>query len=314
MIIFLVATDHRYTHQRLLNEMGGPAVSLVCYPEFFNRTQTPPGTYIFTDFDRLNFWQLEVAAEAFRVIKSSGSFALNDPARVRQRFALLRQLQREGINQFGVYRIEAGEMPERYPVFLRNESSHRGSISRLITDSQSLKAAIDEVLTKGLVPERHLIAVEYAADPITEGLFRKMAAFRIGDRIVPTVSVHERSWNVKYGERGVAGENIYQDENKQIRTNPYEKELMRAFTTANIEYGRADFALVHRSVQIYEININPALPREDSLHPSISRRDSKAYSWNQYISALKAIDRPGGSAISLDGPKLLQWRTDFGSP
>jgi hypothetical protein len=314
MIIFLVAAGHRYTHQRLLAETGGPAVSLVYYHEFFDSRQVPPATYIFTDFDRLNYWQLEVAAEAFRVIKSSGSFALNDPARVRQRYALLRQLQREGINRFGVYRIEAGEMPERYPVFLRNECSHGRPISPLIADSYSLKAAIDEVLTKGEVPERHLIAVEYAAEPISEGLFRKLAAFRIGDRIVPTASVHEKSWIVKYGERGVAGEDLYQEENELIRTNPYEKELTRAFATANIEYGRADFAIVDGSVQIYEINTNPSLPREDFSHPSISRRDSKVYSWTQYVSALRAIDRTGESAISLDGPKLRRWRTFFGSP
>ncbi len=146
MIIFLVAADHRYTHQRLLTETGGPAVSVACYHEIFAKPQAPAATYIFTDFDRLNFWQLEVAAEAFRVIKSAGSLALNDPARVRQRYALLRRLQREGINRFGVYRIEAGEMPEHYPVFLRSEDSHRGPVSGLIADSQSLKDAIAEII------------------------------------------------------------------------------------------------------------------------------------------------------------------------
>ena len=314
MIIFLVAAGHRYTHLRLLSETGGPAVSVACYHEILAKPQVPTGTYIFTDFDRLNFWQLEVAAEAFRAIKSSGSLALNDPVRVRQRYALLRQLQREGINRFGVYRIAAGEMPERYPVFLRSKSSHRGPVSGLIADSHALKAAIDDVLAKGAVPEHHLIAVEYAAEPIAEGLFRKLAAFRVGDRIIPTPSVHERSWIAKDGERGVAGEALYQEEKELLRANPYRELLTRAFTLANIEYGRVDFGIVAGNVQIYEINTNPALPQAGSEHPSAARRESRDCSWKEYVSALQAIDRTGGSAIALDGPNLQRWRTVFGSP
>ena len=314
MIIFLVTADHRYTHQRLLTETGGPDVAILFYHELFANAQVPAGTYVFTDFDRFSFWQLEVATETFRVIKSSGSLTLNDPGRVRQRYALLRQLQREGINRFGVYRVEAGEMPERYPVFLRSEDSHQGPVSELLADSDALKAAIDDVLTKGEVPERHLIAVEYAAEPTPEGVFRKMAAYRIGDRIVPTPAVHQRSWIAKEGERGAASEALYRQENEEMRSNPFRDVLMRAFSIANIEYGRADFSMVAGNVQIYEINTNPALPQGNIQHPSEARRDSREYSWKEYISALRAIDTTGGSAITLEGPKLQRWRTVFGGP
>jgi hypothetical protein len=149
------------------------------------------------------------------------------------------------------------------------------------------------VLTRGEVPERHLIAVEYAAEPIAEGIFRKLAAYRIGDRIVPTPAVHQRSWIAKEGERGVVSETLYEHENNELHTNPYCDVLMRAFTIANIEYGRADFSIVNGRVQIYEINTNSALPDGGVQHPSPARRDSLEYSWKEYVSALRAIDGTG---------------------
>jgi hypothetical protein len=307
MITFLVAAGHRKTHRRLLAGGDGPPVSVRCYHELFARRRIGRGTYVFTDFDRLDFWELELAAEAFRVIRTAGATALNDPARVRQRYALLRAMQREGINRFGAYRIEAGEMPERYPVFLRNESAHGGALTDLLPDADALHAATDDLVTKG-VPVRHLIAVEYAAEPLEAGIFRKMAAFRIGDRIAPTPSVHDRSWKAKIGERGLAGEVFYEEENEFLRSNPYRDVLMRAFSLANIEYGRADFGVVEGAVQVYEINTNPALPGNDVSHPSAMRRDSRDYSWNEYLAGLHAIDTSGGPAIVLDTPKLAQRR------
>jgi hypothetical protein len=240
----------------------------------------------------------------------------NDPARTRQRYSLLRRLNREGINKFDVYRIEIGEMPERYPVFLRTESSHAGPVSGLLNDKASLQSAIVDALASG-IPERHLIAVEYAAEPLADGIFRKMAAFRVGNRIVPTTSVHGRSWIAKQGERGAAGEALYQQENQMLRSNPHASALMRAFTLANIEYGRADFGLVGGDVQIYEINTNPALPAGKGSHPSKMRRDSQNYCWDQYMAALWEIDTSGGNPISLRAPKVdqrrrkLSWRPSY---
>jgi hypothetical protein len=313
MITFLVGADHRITHQRLVTEKDGPAVSVLYYHQLFSKREVPRGTYVFTDFDRLNFWDLEVAGEAFAVIRSAGCLALNDPARARQRYALLRRLRREGINAFGVYRIEAGEMPERYPVFLRNEAAHGGPLSQLLHNAGALQSAIDEALAGG-VPERHLLAVEYAAEPLANGIFRKMSAYRVADRIVPTTSVHDRSWIAKQGERGIAGEALYREESELLRSNPYAEVLMRAFKLGNIEYGRADFGIVGGKVQIYEINTNPMLPAPDIPHPFQIRRENRKHSWAEYVSALRTIDTDGGHAIPLHTPKVshrrwqLRWR------
>ena len=137
MITFLVAAGHRKTHRRLLTEPGGLRVAVRCYHEILAKRSTTQGTYIFTDFDRLDFWGLELAGEVFRVLTAAGARTLNDPARARQRYALLRGLHNAGINRFGVYRVEADEMPERYPVFLRNESAHEGPLSDLLPDAES---------------------------------------------------------------------------------------------------------------------------------------------------------------------------------
>lgn len=306
MITFLVAAGHRKTHRSLLEESGGPQAAVRCYHELFARRRTRLGTYVFTDFDRLDFWELELAADAFRLITSAGARALNDPARVRQRFALLRRLFCEGINRFGVYRIEAGELPKQYPVFLRHESGHGGPLTDLLPNVDALRLAADELLAGG-VPERHLVAIEYAAEPTRTGIFRKLAAFRIGDQIVPTISVHDRSWRSKIGERGLAGEELYAEENALLRANPFRDVLMRAFEIARIEYGRADFGLVDGAVQIYEINTNPALPIMRNF-PSATRKDSAEFTWRSYIDALSEIDTASEGTIFLDSVKLIRRR------
>src|SRR5690242_15742486 len=99
------------------------------YHRAFSSPRLPRATYIFGDMDRLGFWELELSARLYRVLRAAGMRTLNDPALVKQRFALLRALNRERRNHFQVYRVDDGERPGRFPVFLRTESAHRGTQS-----------------------------------------------------------------------------------------------------------------------------------------------------------------------------------------
>ncbi|MCC6984034.1 MAG: hypothetical protein IT535_12235 [Bauldia sp.] len=312
MLIFVTATGHEFTNRKALREEGAPRSVRTSYASLLNTARLARGTYIFTDFDRLGPRELQFAAELYRKVAAAGWPVANDPARVRQRYAMLRHLRAAGINGFGAYRLESGEMPERYPVFLRNECDHFGPLTDLLPDREAMLEAAGKLIAAGH-PERNLIAVEYAAEPIGPDLYRRLGAFRIGDRIVPTVSAHELHWKAKRGTKGIARQSDYDEEHAHVRDNPFREALMAAFEAARIDYGRADFGLVGGRVQIYEINTNPALGDGVSDHPFPIRNESLRLARRNYVEALAAIDVPVGGPewISLSGSSLREraaWR------
>ena len=141
------------------------------------------------------------------------------------------------------------------------------------------------------------------AAPAGSELFRKQAAYRVGDAIFQATSVHNSDWIAKVGRKGIAGETLYREEAELLRANPHREVLERAFDIARIDYGRLDFGVVDGAVQVYEINTNPNMS-PPKAHPSPIRAASTAMVWRTYLDALAAIDRlPEGvpAEISLDG-------------
>src|SRR4030095_3452020 len=92
MICFVCTAAHNYTFDRLLAFAGLPKVKVWTYDRLFRARSLPRATWIFTDFDRLNFWELELAARFHRNLVGAQQTVLNDPATVAQRFSLLRRL------------------------------------------------------------------------------------------------------------------------------------------------------------------------------------------------------------------------------
>jgi hypothetical protein len=289
MIIFVVGCGHKYTHACLCEQVVRPSVSILSYDELWRSRILSRATYIFTDFDRLNFWELQLAALTYNSVARAGWQPLNNPAQSRQRYALLLRLYDAGINHFGIYRVEGAQMPSRYPVFLRNECAHEGPLTGLLFKEEELQSAIKGLIAAGH-PERHLLIIEYAAEPIRPNLYRKYTMYRMGDRVFPGTCVHEDTWMAKTGKRGIAGQELYDEENAMMQQNPHGDLLRRVFDIAQIEYGRADFGIVGEKVQIYEINTNPQLADHVESHPFRTRNESHLLFWQSYVDGLAAID------------------------
>ncbi|HET6619217.1 MAG TPA: hypothetical protein VFG64_04710 [Dongiaceae bacterium] len=308
MICFICTAAHSYTFRKYLPLFAGvPAFQVWSYDRLFRARSLPRATWIFTDFDRLNFWELELAARLYRNVVGAGQRALNDPAIVAQRFSLLRRLYRAGFNRFNVWSIEAEEWPERYPVFLRTQSAHRGALSELIPDRTSLEGVIEAALAKGR-PRRELMIVEYCAEPVREDLFRKLAMYRVGPTMVANLCVHQSKWVAKDGEKGIAGQELYDDEYRIIEENRHGEELRPAFDLGGIEFGRADFGLVGGRPQVYEINTNPTIVVMRK-HPFPIRIAASRLFEDKLAAALAAIDTPaGGMPIKVKGTVLREQR------
>jgi hypothetical protein len=93
-IIFLTQESHRFTHQALTGPFSKVDVRVRDYQWLLNKSRLPKGCYVFTDRERMAPWELRVYAEIYRHINRSGPAyrAINDPARMLNRYALLRAL------------------------------------------------------------------------------------------------------------------------------------------------------------------------------------------------------------------------------
>lgn len=305
MIVAITTAPHRYTLRRL-KRCRAFRFRVVSYQRVFQSASLPKATYVFTDFDRLNSWELELAAHLFREIVGQGGRALNDPGRVRQRYSLLRTLNQKGLNDFNAWRVEESPKTHRFPVFLRMESGHLGVISDLLYSQQQVDRAIEEALSQGY-PRREMILVEYCAEPVSKGLFRKFSIYRVGEQMVPALSVHENDWIAKSGKIGVAGADAYQEEYEMVQSNCFSEPLRPYFETAEIEFGRADFGMVNGKPQVYEINTNPAINVLRN-HPYPIRLKAFHEVQSQLEIAFSAVDTPSGSRFVIKNPLLAKQR------
>ncbi|MEX1118702.1 MAG: hypothetical protein WEB60_07895 [Terrimicrobiaceae bacterium] len=255
-----------------------------------SRAHFRPGTYVFTDIDRLDARSRLEAGRLFLHLQRAGCRVLNNPALVQTRYSLLRSLYRAGVNRFHAYRVE--ELPPKicFPAFLRSCHEHGKPLSDLIPSWDVLHGVIQAALAAGH-PVEHLIVVEYAAEEVRPRCFRKLSAFKIGDSITPFTTVHDSSWLVKAGQIGVATEDDYLWEKELIQSSPYRyaKLLNTVFKMANIDYGRVDFGIVGDQPQIYEINTNPHLVKP-SKHPSRTRMENNEWNWNLYLEAVARLN------------------------
>lgn len=289
MILIITSEKHRYTHDSVQEE-ATVDVRVLSYGDLKKQAKAlPRGTYIFTDVDRLSLSSAREAANAYRALKRAGQKVLNDPARMLSRFGLLRALNRAGINEFDAYRVEDLETPRRWPVFLRVDAGHGEPVSGLLKNQKELRASLAENIDKGVL-QSALLIIEYAAEPVAPGLFRKLSVFRVGDRFLGYTCVHDDQWVVKYGTPGIATPELYEEEYELVATHRFADAMQPIFEIAGVDYGRVDFGLVGGRPQIYEINSNPEVKLVPKPSEVAFRNESNALFRQNYLEAIREID------------------------
>jgi hypothetical protein len=288
VIIFVTTERHRYTHRDVIAATG-ETVKSFSYDEMFSNEYLPRAAYVFTDMDRLSPRQVEQAARSYRMLRQNGLPAYNNPARFLGRYGVLRRLHHEGINIFNAFRADSMERPSRWPVFLRAEGDHKAPLSGLINDQTELDRAITKAVDAG-APVTTLLIIEYAAEEVRPGLFRKLSVFRVGDRMIGFTCVHDDQWLVKYGKPGIAPADLYEEENRIVAENPFGEEMRRVFDLVALEYGRADFGIVEGKPQVYEVNSNPDIKLDPKSFGIELRDKSNALFKENYLAAIKALD------------------------
>lgn len=267
-------------------------VRIVCYTQFLRAPSLPFGTYIFSDVDRLSGSQSQDVHRRRRLLQDAGAPMLNDPIRTMRRYDLLRWLFENGINEFDCYMMTEHRKPKRFPVFIRRAFDHEGAMSPLLHDQAALDAALDDMRANSEWPDDKIIT-EYIDVSDADGIFRKHAAFRVGDRFIPRQIMAAKQWVVKKPEIDTA--ELAAEEAAYVAANPHEEMLMGVFRAARIEYGRIDYTLVDGKPQVFEINCNPSIIGERStLHvrdPNSLRGATIRPAIQKFIDSMIALDR-----------------------
>ncbi len=264
MIWYMATQEHAYTIQIYLQTWGKPLAGrfgvapyeLWLGPKEF---EPVPGTYIFTDMDRLTPAGLSLAACAWERISDLGGEAriLNHPTQSLGRYDLLRALFERGDNRFNVYRLAECPQPRRWPVFIREEYEHTKNLTELLHSPEALDAGISEVLARDFGHGDELM-VEFCDTKDDQGLFYKYGAYLIGERVIPSHLFASRNWMVTE-ENSLSTPEALEKERRYMETNPHERELREIFRLARIDYGRIDYSMLGDRLQVWEINTNPLI-------------------------------------------------------
>ena len=243
-----------------------PLVKSISYEKLFYEGSGPSGHYVFTDFDRLSSYELESAFHIAVALRrhSPDAHIFNYPNKVLERYPLLKRLASEDLNQFTVSRYDAGERPQRYPVFIRLEDDCQGPDSPIIHNDAEFDEALVRLMELGKTAKRRII-VEFCAELDKDGFYRKYGAFNIGGKIIPQHILRSQGWNVK--RSGLQSDATFAaEELAYARDNPHAKQLEKIFEIAGIDFGRIDYGLVNGRVQTYEINSNATFPDFTDSH------------------------------------------------
>lgn len=237
----------------------GDILRIIPYEEAGNLGSVVPGTFVFTDFERLTLDQLQAAASLFDSIaaQNPGLLLLNNPALVPGRFDLLKRLKQAGLNSFDVHRLDRRDAISRFPVFVRWESRHDPPLTGLLDSAQALEAAV-AALPDPVRQDPDLMIVEYGAAPSGDGRFRKYSAYKVGPTVYPQHCFINESWYIKFPSTRFT-EADRAESRAYVADNPHAAEIERVFALAEIDYGRIDYGVVDGRIQTFEINNNPTV-------------------------------------------------------
>ncbi len=304
MIHYLIQDVQSFTIEEYLGLWGrdlADRLLLRRYESFSGDELLPVGSYLFSGIDQLGSAGREVATQlALQLVDARAVQVLNHPERTLQRASLLHTLHARGLNVFRAVPVAASNVKLEFPVFLRRASRHEGPLSPLLHSPRELERAIGWETALGQ-PMDDLLIVEYL-DTSVGGVFRKYAAFGVGDRVIARSLSFGRHWMRKHAGSDFTAAMVH-EELDYVRGNPHEQQLREIFRIANVDYGRIDYSMLDGVVQTWEINLNPTIGR--GLRPSSGRvpaalepirSESKRCFYDGFAAALIALDLAVGNS------------------
>ena len=300
MIWFVVPSEDAWCMKEYLEQYGGrlqQRVKILAFDQILTQ-DIPVGTYIFSAIDHLSPTEREIAACICRQVSetSSGVTAINHPGKVLTRYALLRTCFNLQRNTFNVYRAATFYRCRKFPVFIRSEYEHTGSLTPLLHTRRELIQGLARVLLRGY-SLRDLIIVEYLHTADSSGIFREYCASIVDGRIIPQALILSRNWITKWAGR-IVNPDTTMEQLDYVENNPHAEWLRATFQLANVGYGRIDYCTKSGTPQVWEINTNPMIvrPAADPSTMPEQQRNLLAPVRERFLAlfrdALEAVDTP----------------------
>lgn len=270
---------------------------LIRYEELPALSRFERGTYVLAGLDQLSPGMLALVGQLAEQLTAEGIPLLNHPARTLGRVALLTELHRLGRNDFRIVRAGAELQGLRYPVYLREATSHDGSLSPLLDTGHEVEVAIGRALLQGARLD-DLVLIEFCPTQAADGLYRKYEAFKVGDRVLARSLNAGRSWMLKL-ENSEFTRALALEEQEYVFANPHAAELAEVFALAGVGYGRIDYAVRQGQLRTWEINLHPSIGRgtgpqggvgPPEIHPI--RNTTREYFFARFREAWAAVDVP----------------------
>ncbi len=277
----------------------------------------PPGLHLFTDFERLlRPEQAFVRRLGARLRAHPDSYqTVSDPARWCGRFGLLRALSERGLNDYRAYRadeLDAVGAALRFPVFLRLEHEHTGSLGGPIHTMSDLRRQIREQTganRRRRLLRRYLMIVEQLDMRGADGLYRKYSAMKIGNRLIPRhVFFSADQWVQKSPD--IVNHDTVREETAFCEDFPHARQVDEVFRIAGLEYGRIDYGFRGGRMQVWEINTNPVIapPPQRIAAARLPLQTASAMAMVDAFDALQpgAISGPAYKVFAT--PEQLAWQ------
>jgi len=310
MIYFITTSKHTYTIQTFLDEWAPEIegfIKIMTYDELIHQTTFQKGAYFFTDIERLPTHIRFLSDQIWQKMAECKSIQLyNRPERSMRRYELLTTLYSKGKNKFQIRRLNDDFSKIRFPVFLRGENDHWGTISELIYNTQELKKILKEAIQKSK-KINELLVVEFLDVSKQINIYKKYSAYRVGSAIIPRHIVFSDNWQAKKYP-SLINEEYMEEEKSYLNSNPHKKELEEIFKIANINYGRIDYSILNGEIQIWEINTNPNILKKREVYNSFHLNNQELFA-QKLKTLLKEINEKNEEnknyKISLDKSILL---------
>jgi hypothetical protein len=279
-------------------------VSITPYESIDLAEPVPAGWHVFADLERLTGGEWRFAKRFHDLLaEHPESYAtINKPTEWAGRLGLQEGLTDEGINDFRAFQYDAAPDDLRFPVFLRFEHEHTGSLGGPLHSWEELRTqAAHHAGGLRRSRRRHLLVVEQLDVQSPDGYYRKYSAMKIGDQLVPRHVLFSGDWVTKHPD--VVEDHLVAEEDRFIKTFEVDPALTRAFELAGLDYGRIDYGYLDGRVQIWEINTNPVLLQRGGKVDK-RRRPSQRISADLMKDAFLALEAsaPTGPAHRLFGP------------
>jgi hypothetical protein len=302
MITYLLTEPFRDTVETYLATWGREVreiVEVLSYDELFNGRVVEAATVVFCDLERLTPDETSLADEAWLELSESSSppLLLNRPSSALSRTALIQTLHAREVNSYTALPLRNALGRLRYPVFVRHRSEHWGPLTPLLPDRHALELAVTRAYLLRRIDE--LLAVEFCDTADSDGMYRKYAAFVIGDRILPRHLVFDHAWQLKT-PRLLDG-NKLTEERAYLEANPHREELLSVARIAGVDYGRFDYGLLNGKVQVWEINTNPIIMMAPAAYDSVHFPNQEWFA-THIAAELRRLDGPSAQAYSWSRP------------